>query len=212
MKLDNKIECQTEPHAFITLRDYNENFKQNAKCRLINPAKREIGQVSKFYLARIIKDINNIKKFNQWRKTFTVIKWFQNITNKNDCRFIIFDISEFYPSISEELLKKSISFAKSMTNIDDSTIQIIKYGRKSLLFDNTGVWIKNDDNPLIYVTMGSFDDAEASELVGLCLLSKISVHIDSDNVDLYRDNGLAVIHNTDGSELDRLIKNTQLQH
>ena len=122
MKLDNKIECQTEPHAFITLRDYNENFKQNAKCRLINPAKREIGQVSKLYLARNIKDINNIKKFNQWRNTLTVIKWFQNITNKNDCRFIIFDISEFYPSISEEFLKKSISFAKSMTNIDDSTI------------------------------------------------------------------------------------------
>ena len=53
-------------------------------------------------------------------KTPTVIKWFQNITNKNNCRFIKFDISEVYPSISEELLEKSISFANSLTNIDDN--------------------------------------------------------------------------------------------
>ena len=55
-------------------------------------------------------------------KTFTVIKWFQNITNKNNSRFIKFDISEVYPSISEELLEKSISFANSLTNIDDNAI------------------------------------------------------------------------------------------
>ena len=55
------------------------------------------------YLAQIIRDVNNITKFNQWRNISTVIKWFQNITKKNDCRFIKFDISELYPSISEEL-------------------------------------------------------------------------------------------------------------
>ena len=58
-----------------------------------------------------------------------------------------------------------------MTNTDDSTIQIIKHARKSLLFDSTGVWVKNDDNPLFDVTMGSFDGAEVCELVGLYLLS-----------------------------------------
>ena len=101
---------------------------------------------------------------------------------KNDCRFIKFDISELYPSISEEVLEKSINSARSMTNTDDSTIQIIRHARKSLLFDSTGVWVKNDDNPLFDVTMGSFDGAEVCELVGLYLLSKISVLIDSDNV------------------------------
>ena len=58
-----------------------------------------------------------------------------------------------------------------MTNTDDSTIQIIKHARKSLLFDSIGVWVKNDDNPLFDVTMGSFDGAEVCELVGLYLLS-----------------------------------------
>lgn len=51
-----------------------------------------------------------------------------------------------------------------MTN--DITIQIIKHARKSLLFNNTSVLVKNDENPLFDVTMGSFDGAELCELVG----------------------------------------------
>ena len=100
-----------------------------------------------------------------------------------------------------------MNFAKSMTNIDDSTIQIIKHARKSLLFDSTGVWVKNDGNPLFDVTMSSFDGAEICELIGLYLLSKFSVVIDSDNVGLYRDDGVAVIHNANGPKLNRLRKN-----
>ena len=121
------------------------------------------------HLARIIRDVDNIKKFNQLRRTSSAIKWFQNITNKNNCRFIKFDITEIYPSISGELLEKSISFAKNMTNTDDSTIQIIKHARKSLLFDYTGVWVKSDGNSLFDVTMGKFDSAEVCELVGFYL-------------------------------------------
>ena len=46
MKLDNKVECYGFM-VFIALKDNTENFKQNTKCRLINPAKGEIRQVSK---------------------------------------------------------------------------------------------------------------------------------------------------------------------
>ena len=67
-----------------------------------------------------------------------------------------------------------------MTNIDDSMTQIITHARKSLLFGNTGAWVKNDENPLFDVTMGSFDGAEVCEPGDLYLLSKISVLIDSD--------------------------------
>ena len=67
--LDNKMECYAERHSFITLKDHKENFKQNTKRRLINPAKGEVGRVSKMYPAQIIRDVNNITKFNQWRNT-----------------------------------------------------------------------------------------------------------------------------------------------
>ena len=58
------------------------------------------------------------------------------------------------------MLKLEMSIAKSMTNIHDSTMQIIKHAQKLLSFDRTVVWVKNDDNPLFDVTMGSFDSAE----------------------------------------------------
>lgn len=43
LKLDNKVECYAEVHAFIALQNNKENFKQNIKCKLINLAKGEIG-------------------------------------------------------------------------------------------------------------------------------------------------------------------------
>ena len=38
-----------------------------------------------------------------------------------------FDICELYPSISEELLKKALDFAKSKTNVSHKEIDIILY-------------------------------------------------------------------------------------
>ena len=38
---------------FITLKDHNENFKSNQKCRLINHSKSETGTVVKKYLENI---------------------------------------------------------------------------------------------------------------------------------------------------------------
>ena len=74
------------------------------------------------------------------------------------------------------------------------------------MFDSTGVWVKNDNNILFDVTMGSFDGTDVCELVSLYLLSKISVHIDLNNVGLYRDDRLA-INDTNGPKLDRIRKN-----
>ena len=68
------------------------------------------------------------------RKT-EVINWFKNLSDKHKRKFIKLDIAEFYPSISENLLNKSIEYAKSFTKIDDNVINAIKLARKSLLFD-----------------------------------------------------------------------------
>ena len=59
----------------------------------------------------------------------------------------------------------------------------INHARKSLLFDNSGAWIKKDGNSLFNVLMGSFDSAEVCELVGLHLLNKIKPLLDSSNVE-----------------------------
>ena len=131
---------------------------------------------------------------------------FKLLPQKDKSRFVKFDIVEFYPSLSEELLNHSISFARSITTISDSVINIIHHSRKSLLFDRTSVWVKNGNNPLFDDTMGSYDGAEICELVGLYLLNQLSTVIDKSSVGLYRDDGLAAINNANGPKLDRIRK------
>ena len=136
------MECYAKRPVFITLNDHKENFKTNQKCRLINPSKSEMGIVSKKYLENIISKLNCNLRYSQWRNTSTVIEWFKAIKNKAKCRFIKFDIAEFYPSISIELLDRSISFAKSLIDIEGNIINTINHARKSLLFDDSGAWVK----------------------------------------------------------------------
>ena len=42
---------------------------------------------------------------------------------------------------------------------------------KSLLFNNTSVWIKREGDPDFDVTMGSFDGTETCERVGVYILN-----------------------------------------
>ena len=46
-----------------------------------------------------------------------VIKWFNTIKRKPNATFITFDVVNFYPSITEQLLLKALDFAKKFTNI-----------------------------------------------------------------------------------------------
>ena len=56
--------------------------------------------------------------------------------------------------------------------------------------------IKRNSPTTFDVTMGSFDGAEICELVGLYALNKLSARFDSNNIGLYRDDGLALIKGT----------------
>ena len=107
---------------------------------------------------------------NQWQNTQAVIAWLKSIDNKKSSSFIKFDIVDFYPSITKELLTKSINYAKSTTTIEDEVITTIFHACKSLLFDKTSVWVKKD-NPDFDVTVETCDGAEMCELVGLYLLN-----------------------------------------
>ena len=53
MNLADKIERLAERDAFISIKDHKENFENNTKCRLLNPAKSEIGIISKSHLQNI---------------------------------------------------------------------------------------------------------------------------------------------------------------
>ena len=55
LKLDDRIEQLPENQAFITIKDHKPNFPNNIKRRLINPAKSNLGKISKQILQKINK-------------------------------------------------------------------------------------------------------------------------------------------------------------
>ena len=75
-----------------------------------------------------------------------------------------FNIEEFYPSISEQLLNDALDFSKNYVNITDEEIKIIHKAAKSILIKQDEIWIKskknNSRNPLFDITMGGKHGAE----------------------------------------------------
>ena len=163
---------------FIVLRQkwsiLGDSSADHPTCRLINPAKSELGKVSKQILDNINSKIRKMTKLNLWKNTSDVINWFTKIPDMQKHSFASFDIDSFYPSITESLLSKAISFAKNYTTISDKDIDIIMHCRKSLLFDNETAWTRKNRSSMFDVTMGSFDGAEVCELIGLFLPNNLS--------------------------------------
>ena len=120
--LDDRIDVTAQKQAFITLKDHKPNFRNNPTCRLINPTKPEIGKISKQILEKINTDVKTATKLNQWKNTDEVKTWFNNVEDKQNNAFICFDVCEFYPSITEELLDKALDFAKKTTLQSQSKI------------------------------------------------------------------------------------------
>ena len=142
----DRAEAFAKRDAYITLKDHKENFPNNPKCRLINPAKGEMGVVSKKLLQEINAKVHSATRVNQWRNTSTVIDWFNNIKYKLRRKFIQLDIVEFYPSISRKLLTDALDFARKHTVIDDDTYKVIMHSSKSLLFRKNEMWEKKTAN------------------------------------------------------------------
>ena len=126
LSIGNRIDCMKKREAFISLKDHKDNFDNKPKCRLINPAKSDSGKISKLILDKVNTHLRTILNVNQWRNTQNVIEWFGNIEQKSRHSFISFDIVDFYPSISENLLDQALSWASSLADISHENISIIK--------------------------------------------------------------------------------------
>ena len=112
LNLDKRIEQYNQNKSFITLKDHQESFQNNPKCRLINNAKSKIRIVRKHYIDPINKPIREKLNVNQRRNTQTVTTWYKNIKSKSNSSFIKFEIVDFYASISKHPFIKSSQFCK----------------------------------------------------------------------------------------------------
>ena len=207
LKIDDRVEMHGENSAYVTLKDHKGNFQEVPKCRLINPAKSQIGKISKQLLEQLNTDIRNKSGLQQWRSTDDALRWFKNVERRQGSNFLQLDISEFYPSINSDLLDKAFAFGESILEkpIDKGTIDIVKHSRKAFLFtqDTDTPWVKKE-NESFDVTMGAPDGAEVCEFVGLFLLHQVKENCPDLNFGLYRDDGLAVHKKLPGRRLDKV--------
>ena len=84
-------------------------------------------------LENINKELRNKLQLQQWNNTTAVINWLKKIEKKNKYEFMIFDIKDFYSSITKKLLLDSIIFARQHVQIKREDFSIIHHARKSLL-------------------------------------------------------------------------------
>ena len=91
----DRVDINGENNCFITLKDHKENFANNPTTRLINPAKNELGRISKVILEKVNKQLRTSLNLNQWKSTSSLIEWFSNITEKNKHKFMMFDVKDF---------------------------------------------------------------------------------------------------------------------
>ena len=117
----------------------------------------------------------------------------------------MFDIVDFYPSITEELLSKCLRWAESFIDISDIDYRTIIHSRRTLLYDHKNTtWTKRDGIRQFDVSMGAYDGAEVCELVGLYVLKQLKEKTTAE-IGLYRDDGLAVLKGT-GRTTDKIRK------
>ena len=204
LDISDRVEPIAQKSAYITIKDHKEDFPNNVKCRLINPAKSNIGKISQQILQDINQKIRDKLNLQQWRSTADTLNWFKNLKNKKQLKFIQLDIVDFYPSITEELFNSTLDFASETVHINTDTKTLLRNARKSILFHNNDVWKKSTG--LFDVTMGSYDGCELCELVGLYVIHKMKQKFPEINFGLYRDDGLGTITKTPKSELERLNK------
>ena len=162
-----------ESEAYIAVKDHKDQFPNKILCQLINPSKSNLGEISKIIFDTINQHLVASTNINQWKNAQNVLYWFDKIENKRDVAFIEHDIENFYPSITVELLYKSIQFAKEITSIPDEDVDIIMQSRKTILFHNQEPWVKREGDEDFDVPMGCYDGAEVCKLVGSYLLNKL---------------------------------------
>ena len=187
LEIDDRVFATAKAEARVTLKDHKENFRNKPTTRLIQPCKPEVGRISKQMLTKILDELRDKTGLIQWKNSYSVIDWFKNIPGKEKCKFLVLDVVEYYPSITEKLLKDALDWASTIVEITEQQKKIIISANKSLLYKDN-VPYKKKESGYFDVTMGGYPGAENSDIVGLFLLSKVK-HLGV-SLGAYRDDWL----------------------
>ena len=127
----DRMDVNAECNCFITIKDHKKSFLNHPKVRLINLAKNELRRIPKTILDDIKIKLFETTKINQWKNTVIAIKWFNWLKDKHLMKFVMFDINDFYPPITQDLSNEALNVVSEYIDISKSDIDVIHHARKS---------------------------------------------------------------------------------
>ena len=209
--LARKMEKYSRQEAFVTIKDHSKKFRtepvDNKPVRLVNPSKTDMGKVSRRKLQVITNVVRERTSLNQWQSTQQALRWFGGLSHKHKLHFFTFDVDTFYPSITLQLLKNAIAWARQFCPISGLDEEVFMHCRRTFLFHDGKAWVKRE-NPDFDVPIGSYDGAEICEITGLYILNKLissNIGLTKENTGLYRDDGLVATPMTK-QQAERMFK------
>ena len=104
LEIDDRVEALELKSSFLTVKDHKADWPARVSCRLINPTKSNIGNISKSILDRVNNSLRSKLEINQWKSTNDVLKWFNGLEDKKSLRFVKYDVEQYYPIIKKSLL------------------------------------------------------------------------------------------------------------
>ena len=134
---------------------------------------------------------------NLWRNSYDTIEWFRKVKNKSKATFMQFDIIDFYPSISKNILIDSINYSRKYVDITKEQYDIILACRKTVKKNNESTCGKSGSENFD-VPMGGYDSSQIANLVGLYILDILNRIISSEQIGLYHYDRLINIPNNNG--------------
>ena len=78
----SRIPVHGKVKCFKTLKDHQPNFENKTTTKLINPAKIEVGRLSKTINIKINNQLRHTLHIQQWNNSKKVIHMFKNIQHK----------------------------------------------------------------------------------------------------------------------------------
>ena len=78
-----------------------------------------------------------------WESSYGTIEWFGRIGNRSKAAFVQFDIINFCPSMTKNILIGSIGYARRCIDITVEQYEIVLACRKAVLGNSDSTWVKN---------------------------------------------------------------------
>ena len=108
-----------------------------------------------------------------------------------------FDIIDFYPSITKNILINSINYARKYVDITNEQYEIILACMKTVIKNNETRWIKSGLGNFDVPKRG-YDSSQIADLVGLYILNVFTRIISPEQLGLYHDDGLIYFPKSNG--------------